>query len=448
MSRSARESPLASRCPDGESGRESRVGQYPDGTPVALLSFVAPKTPLVAANPRLEIGLDWGAGMSRFSIDHLHSLGELRASAERWDDLWQRSAVAMPMARAEFVAQWVEQFAPSADFHAIVVEHEGRWVAALPLVAMRLHGVLPAGTMPVNDWAYGGGLLLERPETDHAADALLAALRDLPWPLLWLDWVPLDAPEWQAMRRAMDRAGVGHSVFERYQVGRLEIDHDWNTFSKRWSGKHRSRMRSLARKLEERRTIRLEVCVPRSPEEVSEKLAEGLELEDRGWKGESGSSVLRRGMFPFLLRQAEQLAVLGELELIFLRCEQRPIAFSYGFRAKGVSHSFKIAYDPEFSAYGPGQLMHYYFFQRAFADPDCRAFDFLGEMGTAASMWKPAAYRNGQVVIAPRKLLGRFMVHAHRTWWPYVRRWKARLAKGETKPAQNSRARFDSVLSK
>ena len=49
---------------------------------------------------------------------HLTSVADLRAEAAAWDDLWQRSDVSLPLVRAELLAQWVEHFAPRADFHA------------------------------------------------------------------------------------------------------------------------------------------------------------------------------------------------------------------------------------------------------------------------------------------------------------------------------------------
>ena len=49
-------------------------------------------------------------------IIHLTSLDEMRENAAAWDDLWWRSETAMPTARAELIAQWIEQFRPGANF--------------------------------------------------------------------------------------------------------------------------------------------------------------------------------------------------------------------------------------------------------------------------------------------------------------------------------------------
>ena len=89
----------------------------------------------------------------------LRSVEELRAAAPAWDDLWRRSATTYPTVRAEMVAQWIERFAPRANFTSIVVEIEGRYAAALPLMIRKLGGVFRAGALPCNEWTSSGDLL-------------------------------------------------------------------------------------------------------------------------------------------------------------------------------------------------------------------------------------------------------------------------------------------------
>ena len=73
--------------------------------------------------------------MSKLRTIYLTSVEQLRAAAADWDDLWWRSETALPTARAETLAQWVEQFRPHAKFHVLIVADGPRWVAALPLVS-------------------------------------------------------------------------------------------------------------------------------------------------------------------------------------------------------------------------------------------------------------------------------------------------------------------------
>ena len=126
--------------------------------------------------------------MNSLRTIHLTSVADLRAEAAAWDGLWQRSDVSLPLVRAELLAQWVEHFAPRADFHALVVADQSRWVAALPLVSCRVGRLIPAGGLPCNPWAPCGDLLCDAAAADNdaAMDLLVAAAAELPWPLLWL----------------------------------------------------------------------------------------------------------------------------------------------------------------------------------------------------------------------------------------------------------------------
>ena len=132
-------------------------------------------------------------------IIHLKSIDDLRSAAPAWDDLWWRSDVALPTARAELLAQWLECFARRKDFHAFAVEEDGRLVAALPLISRRLAGVLPVGTLPCNPWSPCGELLLDpTADTDAALDAILAAAGDVSWQWLWLNDTVVHSPRWRA----------------------------------------------------------------------------------------------------------------------------------------------------------------------------------------------------------------------------------------------------------
>lgn len=359
----------------------------------------------------------------------IDSVAGLRACAPAWDDLWWPSDVTMPTCRAELVAQWVEQFASWAVFRALVVADQGQWVAALALVGRKVARVIRAGGMPCSEWSSSGELLLDpAAEVEPALDLLVSAMRRLPWGLLWLEEAVLDTPRWIALQAALARAGVPTHSHQRYHVARIEINHDWAAYRQTWSAKHRQKMSWCLRRLAEKGELRLVTLAELAPEEVQPRLRRALQIEDRGWKGAAGSSVLRTpGMFAFLLRQAEQLARWGQLELHVLQCGGQAIAFAYGGSAKGVYHSCKIGYDPDYAAYSPGQLLRYHVLRQFHGDPRRRAFDCQGPMTDAHTRWRPAAYTVGRLAVAAGPL-GRALLCAHRYCWPYVRHLRGQSA--------------------
>jgi CelD/BcsL family acetyltransferase involved in cellulose biosynthesis len=368
--------------------------------------------------------------MGRPQILHLNSVDELLAAGAAWDDLWWRSDVTRPAFRAEFLALWLEQFAPCKAFRALVVEDQGRWVAALPLVGRRIGRLIKAGALPSNSWLAAGELLLA-PDSrvDVVLRALVSAMGKLPWPLLWLDGVSLSAARWHALLRALDRAGLRTYRRPRFEVGLIPIDHDWEACKRRWSKNHRRKMTKRLRQLTSQGDVRLEMQAQLPPQQVRPWIQRGFEVEDRSWKGEAGTSVLRApGMFDLFVRQAELAAKWGQLELAFLELKGRPIAFRYGWNAKGIYHSCKVGYDAQYAAYSPGQLLMYSMLQKFHGGPERRAIDCMGPISDATSKWRPTRYIEGRVVVALGPIVGRAALGVYQHGWPLVRRlrdWSA-----------------------
>jgi CelD/BcsL family acetyltransferase involved in cellulose biosynthesis len=279
--------------------------------------------------------------------------------------------------------------------------------------------------MPCNEWSASGDLLLDATDegtSTSALHALATAVSRLPWPLLWLDEAVLDAPCWQQFRQALLQAGATVAEHPRWEVGRVEIDHDWPAYRARWSGKHRQQMAQATRRLTQRGDVRLALQSRLAPGDVAAAMQQCFEIEDRGWKGAAGSSVLRApGMAAFFIRQARQAAQWDQLELAVLHCGARPVAFSYGLSAKGVFHSLKTGYDPDYAPQHPGQLLRCYLLEQLFADPERKALDFLGPMTESHAAWQPTPYMVGRLAVAPRGLMGRMVVRAYRDIWPRLR---------------------------
>ena len=361
--------------------------------------------------------------MARTQILHLNSVDELLAARAAWDDLWWRSDVTRPAFRDEFLALWLERFAPRKAFHALVVEDQGQWVAALPLVDHRIGRAIKAGATPSNPWLASGELLLDaRHDVEPVLDVLVSAMRELPWPLLWLDGVTLSARRWVALLSALDRAGLPTYHRPRFEVGLISIDHDWEACKRRWSKSHRRKMTKRLRQLTSQGDVRLEMHAQLPPQQVRPWIQRGFEVEDRSWKGEAGTSVLRApGMLDLYVRQAELAAKWGQLELAFLEFEGRPIAFRYGWNAKGVYHSCKVGYDAQYAAYSPGQLLMYSMLQEFHGQPDRRAVDCMGPISEATSKWRPTRYTEGRVIVALSPIVGRAALGVYKHGWPLVR---------------------------
>jgi CelD/BcsL family acetyltransferase involved in cellulose biosynthesis len=348
----------------------------------------------------------------------LDSAAKIRACAADWDDLWRRSDLALPIARAEYVAHWIETFAPRSKVHCLTVRQDGRFVAAIPFVGQRLKRLLPVGSLPANAWAWAGDLLVDRAaDADQIAATLAAVIARLPWPLVRLDGVPLDAPAWQAFVEALKSAGQLVDVRDSFEVNRIAIDHDWTAYRASWSGNHRRQMGKMLRRAEREGGVKLHVYRALAPGQVEPFLQRGFAVEDRSWKSAARSSVLKNPrMFDYLCAEARQLAQRGELQLTFLEHRGQTIAFEYGWNAAGVYGAAKVGYDEAYANLTPGQLLRYLLLELMFADPAQRLVDFLGPATDATSRWSTGRYRVGRIVAGNQRIGGRLAARFYHRW--------------------------------
>lgn len=360
--------------------------------------------------------MEGSAPVSAMQCVTLRGLDELRGAASAWDDLWFRSSCAFPTARAEPLANWVAHFAPRGRFQALAVRQDGLLVAALPLCGERLGGLLPTGNLPANGWTTAGALLLDpRADVDAALDCLVAGVARVVWPLVWMQQVPLTAPEWVRLVAALERAELPFELRPHTRWGVVDIQGSWSQYEAWLSGNHRRHMNKASRRATKDGHLELEVCDRLTGDPLLQRLVEGFAIEDRNWKRQSGTSVLRTpGMFGYFQREASLLARWNQLRLVFLKYNGVPIAFEYGYAAKRTYFTPKVGYDEAYSHLTPGQLLRWLLVQRCFDQGDIDRWDFFGALSPATAKWNTSAYDVGRLAVAPRSLLGRGLFAALR----------------------------------
>ncbi len=353
--------------------------------------------------------------MGELHLDCITSPDDLRAQAGVWDDLWERSHVSLPTARAEAVALWLEHFAPRSRFAGLMVTEGGRAVAAMPLVGRRVKRVFPAADLTWNSWSTNGELLVDpSAASDDAMDRLVGALGDLPWPLLWFELAPIRTRRWQALAAATMRNGLASETRARYWIGTVSVRGDLHEYLASRSRGLRKSTRAKLRRLGRLGCVRLRRLDRLAPEDVGPWLDRAWEIEDRGWKGTSGSSVLRTpGQSGFYRRQAEWLARCGLLRLSFLELDRRPIAFVVGCQGKDVHHCQKIGFDPDLARYSPGQLLWSLLIESLEEDRSCRVLDFQGPLTQSLRSWATHGYVIGRLVV-PTRPAGRLLLTGYR----------------------------------
>lgn len=368
--------------------------------------------------------------MASLQLYVISSVEALRAQSALWDDLWVRSAVSLPTARAELAAAWVEHFAPHARFRALAVAEGERLVAALPLVGRRVRRVVRAGDLTWNYWSPNGELLLDETAGAEAAlDLLAQGLQESPWPLLWFEMPPVDAPRWQMLAAALGRRGIRAETRRRYEVGAVAIGPSFEEYLAARSDNLRKKVRKGRRRLEGAGRLVLNRLDRLAPDEVEAALDRAWAVEDLSWKGQAASSVLHTpGMREFYLRQARTLAAWGHLRVCFLELNGRDVAFAVGWEGKGVYQVSKIGYDPDYSQSSPGNVLWLMLIESLHQSRECHTLDFLGPLVDATRSWATGAYWIGRIA-AGLSLRGRTLLAGYRLAASLVQ--SSPLARGE-----------------
>jgi CelD/BcsL family acetyltransferase involved in cellulose biosynthesis len=378
----------------------------------------------------------------------LTNADQLSDLAGPWDALWRASEVAAPAARAALVQLWLEHFAPRARFRCLAVEEDGALLAALPLVQTRVRGILPAGGVVANCWSAAGQLLVDPVASDSALDLLTCAIEQLPWPLLWLEGINPTTDGWRRFLAACDRAGVPYEFRHDRDVGLIDITHDWLAYEASWSKNHARNLSKSQRRLEQAGEVAFHAYRVRDEAQAQSLFERALNIEERSWKARAGTSVASHpAASSFFARQVRQLASWDALDFCFLDLNGRPIAFEYGYRAKGVHLAHKTGYDEAFAAFSPGQLVMQEVLRSLHGDFEVDVLDCLGPINDALSRWTTRTYPEGRLLLAARTPAGQALAWAYRTarrCCPrHLRRGQTGSSMGASKPTAEPTAYQD-----
>lgn len=169
--------------------------------------------------------------------------------------------------------------------------------------------------------------------------------------------VPADSPTVEAVRRAYRGRGVVQ-LSEQGQCPYLSLDSSWSNPEDRVSATLRSDLRRAKRKAVRFGEMRFEVHTPHTAEEFSTLFDVALSVENRGWKGKSGSSVIRdRVRYSFYEHYCQRAAEAGQLRILFLRLGDAVAAMQLAVNYDGRLWLLKIGHDARFDECSPGMLL-------------------------------------------------------------------------------------------
>ncbi len=187
---------------------------------------------------------------------------------------------------------------------------------------------------------------------------LLTALDNGDWPgFLHINGMTIGGPLDQALRKVCSdqkrRCDLVHSEARALLQSDLDPEAYYQATVR---GKKRKELRRQAKRLDELGDVTF--CHRTDDIGLETWIDEFLDLESRGWKGFSGSSLDSSGQTRAFFRDAlTGAARAGQLERHDIRLEEDPLVMLVNFHSGRGSFSFKTAFDEAFARFSPGVLL-------------------------------------------------------------------------------------------
>lgn len=342
------------------------------------------------------------------------------ALEKEWDTL-VKTLNGQPFCWHLYVRTWLDNFAPNAQLNILIGRnYQGRLVAILPLIRKRemIYG-LPVQQLvsPTNVHAYRFDLIAEDRETAGRAFFVYLS-QDPSWDILRITDVPADGNAWQ-IYAAAQAAGFPTGVYDAQHSTYLALPASYAELSQGLNTKFKANLRRRYKRLEEKGKVSIERIV--GGVELPAYLEECFKLEQSGWKGRGHTAATQtKGAYGFYRDLAQATSRQDCLSLLFLKLNDKPIAFNYGLVYHDVYSLVMTSYDETLKECSPGQLL----LAETLKDSISRGlkeFDFLGCDLEWKRDWSKLVRVHSWLFIFRDSRLGRTLHKAKFQWLPAVK---------------------------
>ncbi|MBQ7608153.1 MAG: GNAT family N-acetyltransferase [Desulfovibrionaceae bacterium] len=155
---------------------------------------------------------------------------------------------------------------------------------------------------------------------------------------------------------------LGH-VFSFYRLCRMEqgaasLEGGLDGFLANRSANFRQKLKKARRKTADI-GVHFERICPTSEQEASTTYARMLAIEERSWKGLSGTGIVDEAVRSFYALLLCDLAQTGRARVIIARKDERDIGFIFGGFSGTIYRGQQFSFDQDFAKYSLGNVLQY-----------------------------------------------------------------------------------------
>jgi CelD/BcsL family acetyltransferase involved in cellulose biosynthesis len=277
----------------------------------------------------------------------------------RWRDLELRALEPNPNLSPNFVIPVLRHLDSQGDIVLQVVRRPlrlgGEWMAVVPLRQVAADRFLPVPHYKVelSKHAFLSGLLVDASQAQSVLELIYLDWQKHSTPGVVMETCRSDGPTFRLLRQLAQQQGLLCLEVDGFdRAGMVPTEMGEADLQRRLPSRAKKR-RSHLKKLSALAEVSFRWWMGR---EIDDGVIERfLALENMGWKGENGSSLLSRpNEAAFFREMIRSFAAQEQAWFVELCLGDRVIASSSNLRSGRGAAAFKIGYDPEFSAYAPG----------------------------------------------------------------------------------------------
>lgn len=297
------------------------------------------------------------------SVEVLETPSQLIERFVEWNLLARNAVVPNAFFEPWFLMPALEMLHPQGEFRFVLLYRQPKrqtdppqLVGFFPLERTQLP-LFPgaAWTLIINPFLYSSLPLVSSDQPQKTIQSFLQWARETGISIIQMQRIPAEGLFEQALIDACGELKLMLYVQEQTTRACLKRRKDIGDYFE-LRGHYRRDMQRRRRRLEEQGNLQLRVL--ETPEDLSAWQQQFLELEANGWKGTRGTAIQQsdeqRNLFLEVTSQASQR---GQLQMMGLYLDDRPLALKCNLLSGRGAYSWKIAYDEEYSKFSPGVLL-------------------------------------------------------------------------------------------
>ncbi len=340
------------------------------------------------------------------------------ADLERWVDSWRLLADRRPMLSPEWAISWWQHYRRENDELCVILldDHRGQLIGIAPLYIenkgrQRVIKFLGSGEVCTDHQT-----ILSAPGWEvRAADALAQFLMDNRdrWDGLFFE--SIDAKD-TAMGRLVTQLSDAGSLAHRRPTAscwRLCLPRTWDDYLSMLSKSHRRRCRRLHEEYFDSGRVTTRCVSSPGDFEYGYRILE--QLHSARWEATGQSGIFASDRFRrFHASVGRQLLSLGQLRLVWLECEGKPIAVEYALCDGKTVYAYQSGRDIEYPERQPGNLSAIAMIRFAIEN-GYESIDFLRGDEPYKAHWRATPSPCFDLRVWPGRLSGR----VHHTMWGF-----------------------------